>query len=55
MSARMAFSVADTKPFPFYICYEVKDETIYFLGVVHERRHPDFLKELIALARKRKQ
>ena len=49
------FQCRRTKPFPFYICYEVIDEMIYFLGVVHERRHPDFLKELIALARKRKQ
>jgi hypothetical protein len=33
-----------TKPFPFYIYYKVEGEVIYFLGLVHERRHPDFLK-----------
>lgn len=43
-----------SKPFPFYISYQVQGDTIYFLGLVHERRHPDFLKELMATARKRK-
>ena len=33
-----------TKPFPYYIYYSVLGDTIYFLGIVHERRHPDFLK-----------
>jgi hypothetical protein len=32
-------------PFPFYIYYSVDGDTIYFLGLVHERRHPDFLKK----------
>jgi hypothetical protein len=48
------FRCRRTKPFPFYVYYEVKAETIYFLGLVHERRHPDFLKQLMA-ARKRNQ
>ena len=39
------FRCRRTKPFPFYIYYEVRAETIYFLGIVHERRHPDFLKQ----------
>jgi len=30
------------------IYYQVQGDTIYFLGLVHERRHPDFLKELMA-------
>jgi hypothetical protein len=38
------FPCRRTKPFPFFIYYEVRNETIYFLGLVHERRHPDFLK-----------
>ena len=42
-----------TKPFPFFIYYQVQGETIYFLGLVHERRHPDFLKDLMAITRKR--
>ena len=33
------------RPFPFYICYSIVGDTIYFLGLVHERRHPDFLKD----------
>ncbi|HWF17849.1 MAG TPA: hypothetical protein VG754_01195 [Verrucomicrobiae bacterium] len=35
-------------PFPFYICYSVVADTIYFLGLVHERRHPSFLKNRLA-------
>ena len=46
------FPCRRTKPFPFFICYQVQADTIYFLGLVHERRHPDFLKELMASARK---
>jgi hypothetical protein len=42
------FPCRRTKPFPFYIYYDVQGDTIYFLGLVHERRHPDFLKELMA-------
>jgi hypothetical protein len=44
-SALTVFPVAEQRPFPFYICYNVESETIYFLGLVHERRHPDFLKD----------
>ena len=39
------FPCRRTKPFPFYIYYEVRNDTIWFLGLVHERRHPDFLKQ----------
>jgi hypothetical protein len=39
------FPCRRTTPFPFYICYSVDSDTIYFLGLVHERRHPDFLKD----------
>ena len=38
------FPCRRTKPFPFYIYYEIRSDTIWFLGLVHERRHPDFLK-----------
>ena len=38
------FPCRRTKPFPFYIYYEVRNDTIWFLALVHERRHPDFLK-----------
>jgi hypothetical protein len=39
------FPCRRTTPFPFYICYFAEGDTIYFLGLVHERRHPDFLKD----------
>lgn len=39
------FPCRRTTPFPFYICYSIVGDTIYFLGLVHERRHPDFMKE----------
>ena len=42
------FPCRRTRPFPFYICYKVEGETIYFLGLIHERRHPDYLKRRIA-------
>jgi hypothetical protein len=38
------FPCRRTKPFPFYIYYSVTGDSIYFLGLVHERRHPDYLK-----------
>jgi len=47
------FPCRRTKPFPFSIYYQVQGETIYFLGLVHERRHPDFLKGVMAAKRKR--
>ena len=39
------FPCRRTRPFPFYIYYSVEGDAIYFLGLVHERRHTDFLKE----------
>jgi len=38
------FPCRRTKPFPFYVYYKVEEGSMYFLGVVHERPHPDFLK-----------
>ena len=38
------FPCRRTRPFPLYVCYAVEADTIYFLGLVHERRHPDYLK-----------
>lgn len=45
MSGPKAFPCRRATPFPSYICYSIVGDTIYFLGLVHERRHPDFLKE----------
>jgi hypothetical protein len=28
--------------------YKIEGETVYVLGLVHERRHPDFLKKRLA-------
>ena len=39
------FPCRRTKPFPFYIYYSVEKDCIYFIGLVHERRHPDYLKK----------
>ena len=39
------FPCRRTRPFPFYIYYQIQGDTLYFLGLVHERRHPDFLKK----------
>ena len=46
------FPCRRTRPFPFYIYYSVKGDVIYFLGLVHERRHPDFLKEQMQRGKK---
>jgi hypothetical protein len=42
------FPCRRAKPFPFYVYYKIEGDTIYFLGLVHERRHPDFLKEQLS-------
>lgn len=42
------FPCRRAKPFPFYIYYTIEGDTIYFLGLVHERRHPDFLREQLS-------
>lgn len=47
------FPCRRTKPFPFFIYYQVHGDSIYFLSLVHERRHPEFLKELAAANRQR--
>ena len=42
------FPCRHARPFPFYIYYKIQGDTIYFLSLVHERRHPDFLKEQLS-------
>jgi len=32
------------RPFPYLLYYEVEGETLYVIGLVHERRHPSYLK-----------
>ena len=38
------FPCRRAKPFPFYLYYQVQGGKVYFLGIVHEQRHPDSLK-----------
>lgn len=33
------------RPFPYLLYYQIENETLYVLGLVHERRHPDYLRE----------
>jgi hypothetical protein len=33
------------RPFPLLVCYQIENDVLYILGLVHERRHPDYLKE----------
>lgn len=39
------FRCRKCRPFPHYVCYEIEGETLYVLGLVHERRHPDYLQK----------
>jgi hypothetical protein len=32
------------RPFPYLVYYEIVGEEVFVLGLVQERRHPDFLK-----------
>ena len=36
------------RPFPFLVYYTIEDDALYFLGLVHEQRHPEFLKRKLA-------
>lgn len=31
-------------PFPYLVYYRIAGETLFILGLVHERRHPDHLR-----------
>ena len=33
------------RPFPFLVYYRIQGDELHVLGLVHERRHPDHLKE----------
>lgn len=37
------FPCRKCRPFPFFVYYRIEAETLYVLGIVHERRHPDYL------------
>jgi len=42
------FPCRKCRPFPFLICYQIEGDTLYVLGLVHERRHPEFLEQKLA-------
>jgi hypothetical protein len=33
------------RPFPHVVYYEIKGDKLFVLGLVHERRRPDYLRE----------
>lgn len=33
------------RPFPFLLYYQIEADTLYCLGLVHERRHPDYIRQ----------
>jgi hypothetical protein len=34
-------------PFPYLVYYRITGETLYILGFIHERRHPDYLRRAL--------
>ena len=36
------------RPFPYLVYYEIKGVRLHILGVVHARRHPDYLREKLS-------
>ena len=38
------FPCRKCRPFPYLVYYHIEGDTLYVLGIVHERRHPDFLR-----------
>ncbi len=37
------FCCRKCRPFPHLVYYQIEDDTLYVLGLIHERRHPDHL------------
>jgi ParE toxin of type II toxin-antitoxin system, parDE len=35
------------RPFPFLVYYQIEGDVLYVLGIVHTRRHPEYLKEAL--------
>lgn len=38
------------RPFPYLLCYEIDGDTLRVVGLVHERRHPDYLRDRLGEA-----
>lgn len=41
------FRCRKCRPFPYLIYYEITDDGLYVLGLVQERKHPDYLKQAL--------
>ena len=39
------FPCRKCRPFPHLIYYNIEGDTLFVLGLVHERRHPNYLRE----------
>jgi hypothetical protein len=39
------FQCRRCRPFPFLLYYHLEGDTLFILGLVHERRHPDYLRD----------
>lgn len=33
------------RPFPYYIYYQIEEDKVYIIGLVHESRHPDSIRD----------
>lgn len=42
------FRCRKCRPFPYLLYYELEGETLFVLGLVQERRHPDYLRKALA-------
>ena len=40
------------RPFPHLVYYSLEDDTLYVLGLVHERRHPNYLRQRLESEKK---
>ena len=38
------FPCRKCRPFPYLLYYQIEGETLFVLALVHERRHPDFVR-----------
>lgn len=41
------FPCRKCRPFPYLVYYQIEGDTLYVIGLVHERRHPDFLQRTL--------
>ncbi|HRG57151.1 MAG TPA: type II toxin-antitoxin system RelE/ParE family toxin [Lacunisphaera sp.] len=41
------FRCRKSRPFPYLIYYEITGDVMYVLGIVQERRHPEYLKRTL--------